>query len=730
MQAPFYLAFGSVVAEDGTGTLPYHITSMQLPEPAEDGLGGFHPAVRVFRVRVSGADTATVTAAVAALRRECVRDNLITLQSASDRAILTTRIRKAAVVEFEFDPLDRPSSGAAKMYLTLTLTTDPHWHAPWSAETTASLTAVPGTFAIADPGGEDDALVSMRAIASATARGLFLGAMPDAATGFDPIDDYGASGAGTADANALTGYKVASSALTATMAAVGTAPAFDTNANRGTYIPIVRMDSTAASVATTAYRVVQRVTGNAISASTDVDTASVTPRAVDLVATELERISVPSGAVPDVDTGSGYTEPALSVSQTAQDADAFLHGGTSSIARVLSLTAGQMLSIVTLKTGATYGFTGAAGIFATSGGVPIGSALKTVSVPAVGKNMEFTVAFDWVAQGTATYAVKLIPSMDSELAYSTTATGQAYSSAASSGAEDAPMVKGIPGASQTLASQGAQSMSYGLPNATQYCGQTAALAKNARIDSLTIRASLQSGLAYPRLRATIRGASSGLPTGIVLGESAVTKDLTTETDVSFPFNAMLKAGSYAFSVYGADGSVILVRRNTSGGYAGGSSYSEAGGFPLSADPTDDLRFSLTGCELVDGDLWIKATTRSPRGFNSYTIIQASDTTASNKIANLDYLVRVPVDYAAIAYRRTTAADAPALFYDGDTDTPYSANATGIGPAVFVECEVIRPLRAKPGVATTYVLATTHAANPVGTATVKYKTRARYLSATG
>ena len=581
MQAPFYLAFGSVVAEDGTGTLAYHVTSMQLPEPAEDGLGGFHPAVRVFGVRVSGADTATVTAAVAALRRECVRDNLITLQSASDRAILTTRIRKAAVVESEFDPLDRPSSGAAKMYLTLTLTTDPHWLAPWSAETTASLTAVPGTFAIADPGGEDDALVSMRAIASATARGLFLGAMPDAATGFDPIDDYGASGAGTADANALTGYKVASSALTATMAAVGTAPAFETNANRGTYIPIVRMDSNAASVATTAYRVVQRVTGNAISASTDVATASVTPRAVDLVATELERISVPSGAVPDVATGSGWSAEDALLTQADASGSLLVNAGRGATGDLN----GYLYFYQTYTTAVSVMLTAFEFTVVTAPTTTTGWELQVIRVS------------DWTVLRTSTVASMATGVHKVAFTELETADGDVY-----------------------------------------------------------------------QLRVTAPGAAGFNDESCVIDSSAS-------------------------SVY-ADG---------------------VAGESFSGDSTKDLTCKVYG--------------KTELGFNSYSIVQATDSADAFKIANLDYLVRVPVDYAALAYRLATSA-APGLYYDGDTDVAYIADADGIGPAVLDKAEVIKPLRAKPGVSTTYVLATTHDDVAVGTASVTYKTRARYLSATG
>lgn len=578
LDSPYYFAIGSLVVEDGTDSGPYHPVGIWLPAPAPDGAGGHLPAVRRFRVKVTGTSTATLTANTAALQQACVRDETLYFRASGSGDIHSCRIREASVVEDEVDLLGALSF---ERYVTLTLTTDPYWLAPWSSETTVTLTAVPGTFTIADPGGEVDALVSMRAVASATARGLFLGAMPDAASGFDPIDDYGASGAGTSDANALTGYKVASSALTATMAAVGTAPAFDTNANRGTYIPIVRMDSNAASVATTAYRVVQRVTGNAISASTDVATASVTPRAIDLVATELERISVPSGAVPDVATGSGWsTEGALF---TQADASG-------------SLLVNAARDVLGDLTGELYFYQ-----------------TYTIDTPTILSAFEFTVV---TAPTTTTgWELQVIRASDWTVLRTSTV---------------ASMATGV------------------------------------------------HKVAFPELE-------------------------TADGDV-YQFRVI------APSAAGFNDESCVIDSSASSVYADGFA-----GTPFGGDSTKDLTCKVYG--------------KTRLGFNSYSIVQASDTADASKIANLDYLVRIPVDYAALAYRLSTSA-APALYYDGDTDVAYIADADGIGPAVLDKAEVIKPLRAKPGVSTTYVLATTHDDVAVGTASVTYKTRARYLSATG
>lgn len=577
LTAPYQLAVGALVLENAAHTTPYEVKSMRFPAPGPDGRGGWRPAVREIGIRVTGTDASSLDANVAAVHRACVRDALLSFAPSAAGTPRTTRIRDAVVAERDVDMLGIKS---LERYLTLTLTTDPHWLAPWSSETTASLTAVPGTFVISDPGGEDDALVSMRVIASASARGLFLGAMPDAATGFNPIDDYGASGAGTADANALTGYKVASM-LTATMAAVGTAPAFDTNANRGTYIPIVRMDSNAASVATTAYRVVQRVTGNAISASTDVATASVTPRAVDLVATELERISVPSGGVPDLETGSGWSaEDAL---LTQADASGSL--------------------LVNAGRGATGDLNGDLYFYQT----------YTTAVSVMLTAFEFTVV-------TAP----------------TTTTGWEL---------------------QVI-----------------------------RVSDWTVLRT-----------STVASMATGVH------KVAFTEVETADGDV-YQFRVIAPGAA------GFNDESCVIDSSASSVYADGVAGESFGG-----DSTKDLTCKVYG--------------KTRLGFNSYSIVQATDSADAFKIANLDYLVRVPVDYAALAYRLATSA-APALYYDGDTDVAYIADADGIGPAVLDKAEIIKPLRAKPGVSTTYVLATTHDDVAVGTASVTYKTRARYLSATG
>jgi len=191
MQAPFYLTFGSLTIEAGSAAGPYHVLGMRLPAPDPDGAGGWRPAVREFRIRVTGANPVAVDANVAALRQSLTRGALVSLQVAATTVVLTTRIREAAVSESEFDPLERSVSGEPKMYVTVTLTTDPHWLAPWSAWTNVTVPApAPYHFDITDPGGEDDALVSLRMATIPAGSSAYIGAMPNPAASYRYTDTF------------------------------------------------------------------------------------------------------------------------------------------------------------------------------------------------------------------------------------------------------------------------------------------------------------------------------------------------------------------------------------------------------------------------------------------------------------------------------------------------------------------------------------------------------------
>lgn len=289
LQGPYYLAIGSVVVEAGSGAGPYHVFEMQLPAPRDDGRGDFEPAVRIIRVRVTGANPGAVSDSVAALRRQCVRDNLITLQSATGRAMMTTRIRKAHVAEAEFDPLDRSVPDGPKMYLTLTLTTDPHWLGAWGAWTPTLVTDPVGHFDIPAAGGEDDALVDMRIYYAYATNGIFIGGRPDPAAGFQYGDIY------------LTSMETSN-----TWKRFPGAPAINALANRGRYIPILVASIAGDVASSTGIRSAISTLGYAITAATPDVTGSNRTRDTQGALVELPRVTLPSAAIPESINGDSF----------------------------------------------------------------------------------------------------------------------------------------------------------------------------------------------------------------------------------------------------------------------------------------------------------------------------------------------------------------------------------------------------------------------------------------
>jgi hypothetical protein len=568
LDAPFYLAVGDCIVEPGDGSAAYHVTSMSFPEPAPDGAGGHVPAVRVVTMRVEATTATALSTAVAVLRREAVRDNTLSFKPTLAGNTLTCRIREASVVEDDFNPLRR-SVAPFVARLTLTVETDPYWRGPWSADITPTVAAVPGHFdTAATITGEVDALVRMRLIMADAGTLAAVGVKPAPASGYDYLDDY----SGVADSNAHGGEKVASSALTGTLAAIGTAPNIDTNANRGRHLVIARLDNNATSQATVTYRAVQRTTGNAIAVSTDVAEQAVTSPDTNLVGVELGDVMIPSGQVPDTSSDVLYGPPAVTDEQTTENADTAMGYAGQSV----TLTEGEILAAVTLKTG---------------------------TLTAVGPALIRICAFD------TDHAVW----------------------------------------------------------ATMY-------------------------------------ASALADTDI----------FASNTEYSWTFNWTVPA-SGTYVIYVEPNTAALDtkwRRNTAGGYAGGDEL-DASGYVVSGD-----------------DLYFKVYCKSPVVFNSNTIIQAADSAVASKVAYLDYVQRVPVDYAAIVYRLGSYSAAPMLYWDGDTDTPYIADADGIGAAVYDKCEIRTPLRFRAGVVNRVVLANAEADEALAGATVVYAWRPRYLTATG
>lgn len=287
---PYYLAIGSVVVEAGSDAGPYHVYGMQLPAPSEDGRGGFNPAVRTIRVRVTGANPGAVSDSAAALRQQCVRDKLVTLQSATGRAIMTSRIREAAVVESDFDPLDRSTATGPKMYLTLTLTTDAHWLAPWGNWVTIAIPApAPGHFDIPAAGGETDALVSLRLIPGIDTNGIYVGGQPNPAAGYDYLDDSytGSMEVGPTWTRYVTG-----------------AVNINALANKGRHLPLVYCESPSVVVSTMSVRSGVATLGYNIDGLAGLSEGL--PRVSDTqgMAVELREVTVPSSALPSINGDS------------------------------------------------------------------------------------------------------------------------------------------------------------------------------------------------------------------------------------------------------------------------------------------------------------------------------------------------------------------------------------------------------------------------------------------
>jgi hypothetical protein len=557
---------------------------MSFPEPAPDGFGGHHPAVRRFDVTVIGDDTSDLSANVAALRRQCVRDKMLYFRPSTSGDLLSCRIREASVTEREVDMLDRIAFEAE---LTVTLTTDPYWLAPWGDEVDASgdITYVPGHIDIADPGGEVDALLSMRVVPAVEGTGLFVGVKPDPSGDYEYLDDYGASGAGSADANAYGGYKIASTGLDASLSEDVTAPTFDTGANRGRSLFIVRADTDATTPSDTTLSHRVTTTGSGIAASTSVD--AKTPVAMstgDLSGYEIETVTVPAGAVPDISTGAGWsTEGAL---YTQSDDSGSL---SVSVARGADGTPSDLYFYQTWKATAEVMLT----------------------------------AF--------TFVVVTAP---------TTTTGWTLNVY-----EDG---------------------SYG--------GGDIAVA-TASVDSM---ASGSHKVSFSEFRTT---TGSTYQFALIAPESAV------------PAADTLTVDSSTTSVY-ADGTA---------------------GESFDGDATVDLACIVHG--------------KTALGFTTETAVLMACSEASRTVA-LDYVQRIPTDFAFIAYRLDSSGPL-GLYFDASTDTPYVADADGIGPSVYEECSIGRPLRLKPGVTNRVVFGILQGDVAVaGMTALAYRVRKRYLSATG
>ena len=575
MDAPFYLAVGSVVVEPGDGSADYHVNAMSFPEPSPDGAGGHDPAVRTIRLRVDGSSASDISANIAALRQQCVRGKRLYFRPSASGSVLECRIREASLVEESYDPLRR-SVAPASTFLTLTAKTDPYWLGPWGADVTPTVSTVPGHFDVTTVAGEVDALVRIRAIFADNGTAAMIAVKPDPGTGYDYLDDYGTDAA-TSDANAVGTYKLASSGtVDASLSDHWTAPTIDTNDNRGRHLVIARIDHNATTSSNVTVRATTTTTGNAIAESVTVNEQTRALSSADLIGYELGDVAIPAGAVPDLSAGSGYNPEAVQTENTVDDGTLTL---TSSASGDWPLAIQQTFA----------GFTG------------------------------LVTAIE--------YTIDVAPATTEIYSHSPVLTLQRN-------AQNVATVENIPDTTGT---------------------HKVALPSPVSVDASD---SLQFRIAFSRAP-------------------------------SFTVGVAHSNGDYT------SGALTMV---------------EGAG----AATGDDLTFKVYG--------------QTPTAFNTSNTIQAA-CSESSKTVNLDYVQRIPVDYAALVYRRA-ASGALALFYDGDTDTPYIADADGIGPAIYDKCEIRAPLRVKPGVTNRVVLGALQADEVIGGATVTYSVRPRYLTATG
>jgi hypothetical protein len=139
----------------------------------------------------------------------------------------------------------------------------------------------------------------------------------------------------------------------------------------------------------------------------------------------------------------------------------------------------------------------------------------------------------------------------------------------------------------------------------------------------------------------------------------------------------------------------------------------------------------TGVSVGD-DLTFAIYSRTALGFNSSVSVQATDSAAESKVAQIDYLVRVPTDEGYICINRYFAAGQGVMV---DESSPlatkhnaYLCDTDGIGPSVLAQATEWRgSLMLRPG-DNTYVLAAhTPAAAAPGGADVWVWYRPRYLT---
>lgn len=233
---------------------------------------------------------------------------------------LKTTIRSAEMSEPVYDNVLR---SAYKVRVTLSLVTDPYWRDESAAtDFSGTVTNSPGTTTVNSVPGEVPAITSITATAAQATSRIIVGLEADPHTDFTPTQtDF----SGDTD---ISGSCVDSSCQKISFTAadawtdLGAAANLDVNAHRGTYLVEARV-STTGDASSTDYRVSDETTGSGIGVTTATYTDSVTASKTSGSGAEnvlFGPVVLPSGGVPNTDTGIGFGAASNVINQNSQDA--------------------------------------------------------------------------------------------------------------------------------------------------------------------------------------------------------------------------------------------------------------------------------------------------------------------------------------------------------------------------------------------------------------------------
>lgn len=292
---PAYLAAGTTVILTGDPAAPgvFRQRDLNMPAPQPDANGGWLGATRVIGLDAVGT-AAEIDAAIASLHRACVRGEWVTHRATPTSEIRQTRIRRAHIASPEINPALLAMTGTVPV--TVTLTTDPHWLAPWGAWTAISTPAdAPYHFDIPAAGGEDDALVGLRLIPAVATTGIYVGGWPNPAAGYDYLDD-GYTGSLVLDATWQT-FSAGNSPVNAL-------------ANRGQHLTLAYAAST--NPITDAMYIRNNVWTIGYNYATPLAVYGLQRISPTLgLAVEAGRVNVPSSAIPEGINGASFTSTHL-----------------------------------------------------------------------------------------------------------------------------------------------------------------------------------------------------------------------------------------------------------------------------------------------------------------------------------------------------------------------------------------------------------------------------------